>query len=76
MRVGGRQKGSKQIPYTHIVVNKNAPKSRYLFSMHSSEEKANAAVKKYSPLVGHPLSVVKQLLFQILQIPQWDRSIR
>ena len=60
MRVGGRQKGSKMKPYTHMVVNKDAPKSRYVFSMHSSPEKAKAAAKKYSPLVGHPLSVVKK----------------
>lgn len=60
MRVGGRQKGSQMKPYTHMVVNKDAPRSRYVFSMHSSPEKAKAAAKKYSPLVGHPLSVVKK----------------
>ena len=60
MRVSGRQKGAKIKPYTHVVVNPNAPKSRYTFSMHSSESKAKAAAKKYSPLVGDDLKVVKQ----------------
>ena len=60
MRVAGRQKGAKIKPYTHIVVNPNAPKSRYTFSMHSSESRAKAAAKKYSPLVGDDLKVVKQ----------------
>ena len=60
MRVSGRQKGSKIKPYTHVVVNPNAPKSRYTFSMHSSESRAKAAAKKYSPLVGDDLKVVKQ----------------
>ena len=60
MRVSGRQKGAKIKPYTHVVVNPNAPKSRYTFSMHSSESRAKAAAKKYSPLVGDDLKVVKQ----------------
>ena len=60
MRVAGRQKGAKIKPYTHVVVNPNAPKSRYTFSMHSSESGAKAAAKKYSPLVGDDLKVVKQ----------------
>lgn len=60
MRVAGRQKGSKVKKYTHIVVNPNAPKSRYTFSMHSSEAGANKAVEKYSRLVGDDLKVVKQ----------------
>ena len=60
MRVGGRQKGSKVTPYTHIVVQPSAPKSRYTFSYHSSETKAKSAAKKYEPLVGNPLKVVKQ----------------
>ena len=60
MRVAGRQKGAKIKPYTHVVVNPNAPKSRYTFSMHSSEARAKAAAKKYSPLVGDDLKVVKQ----------------
>ena len=60
MRVAGRQKGAKIKPYTHVVVNPNAPKSRYTFSMHSSESRAKAAAKKYSPLVGDDLKVVKQ----------------
>ena len=60
MRVAGRQKGAKIKPYTHVVVNPNAPKSRYTFSMHSSESKAKAAAKKYEPLVGNPLKVIKQ----------------
>ena len=60
MRVAGRQKGAKIKPYTHVVVNPNAPKSRYTFSMHSSEARANKAAKKYSPLVGDDLKVVKQ----------------
>ena len=60
MRVAGRQKGAKIKSYTHIVVNPNAPKSRYTFSMHSSESRAKAAAKKYSPLVGDDLKVVKQ----------------
>ena len=60
MRVAGRQKGAKIKPYTHVVVNPNAPKTRYTFSMHSSESKAKAAAKKYSPLVGDDLKVVKQ----------------
>ena len=46
MRVAGRQKGAKIKPYTHVVVNPNAPKSRYTFSMHSSEASANKAAKK------------------------------
>ena len=60
MRVAGRQKGSKVKPYTHIVVQPSAPKSRYTFSYHSSEDKAKAAAKKYERLVGNPLRVVKQ----------------
>lgn len=60
MRVAGRQKGAKVKAYTHVVVNPNAPKSRYTFSMHSSESGAKAAAKKYSPLVGDDLKVVKQ----------------
>ena len=60
MRVGGRQKGSKVKPYTHIVVQPSAPKSRYTFSYHSSETKAKSAAKKYEPLVGNPLKVIKQ----------------
>ena len=60
MRVAGRQKGAKIKTYTHVVVNPNAPKSRYTFSMHSSESRAKAAAKKYSPLVGDDLKVVKQ----------------
>ena len=60
MRISGRQKGSKVKPYTHVVVQPSAPKSRYTFSYHSSEDKAKAAAKKYEPLVGNPLRVVKQ----------------
>ena len=60
MRVAGRQKGSKVKPYTHVVVQPNAPKSRYTFSYHSSEDKAKAAAKKYERMVGNPLRVVKQ----------------
>ena len=60
MRVSGRQKGAKVKSYTHVVVNPNAPKSRYTFSMHSSEAGAKAAAKKYSPLIGDDLKVVKQ----------------
>ena len=60
MRIAGRQKGAKIKPYTHVVVNPNAPKSRYTFSMHSSEAKAKKAAEKYSPLVGDDLKVVKQ----------------
>ena len=60
MRVAGRQKGSKIKAYTHVVVNPNAPKSRYTFSMHSSETGAKKAAEKYSPLVGDDLKVVKQ----------------
>ena len=60
MRVAGRQKGAKVKPYTHIVVNPNAPKSRYTFSMHSSEARAKKAAEKYTPLVGDDLKVVKQ----------------
>ena len=60
MRIGGRQKGSKVKPYTHIVVQPSAPKSRYTFSYHSSETKAKSAAKKYERLVGNPLKVVKQ----------------
>ena len=60
MRVSGRQKGSKIKPYTHVVVQPSAPKSRYTFSYHSSESSAKAAQKKYEPLVGNPLKVVKQ----------------
>ena len=60
MRIGGRQKGAKVKPYTHVVVQPNAPKSRYTFSYHSSETKAKSAAKKYEPLIGNPLRVVKQ----------------
>jgi uncharacterized protein with gpF-like domain len=60
MRIAGRQKGSKVKPYTHVVVQPSAPKSRYTFSYHSSEDKAKAAAKKYERLVGNPLRVVKQ----------------
>ena len=60
MRVSGRQKGSKIKPYTHVVVQPSAPKSRYTFSYHSSESGANAAQKKYEPLVGNSLKVIKQ----------------
>jgi len=60
MRYAGRQKGSKVKPYSHVVVQPSAPKSRYTFSYHSSEDKAKAAAKKYERLVGNPLRVVKQ----------------
>ena len=60
MRVAGRQKGSKIKAYTHVTVNPNAPKSRYTFSMHSSEAGAKKAAEKYSPLIGDDLKVVKQ----------------
>ena len=60
MRIAGRQKGSKVKQYTHVVVQPSAPKSRYTFSYHSSEDKAKAAAKKYERLVGNPLRVVKQ----------------
>ena len=60
MRVAGRQAGAKVRPYTHMVVQPSAPKTRYIFSMHSSEAKAKAAAKKYEPLVGNPLKVIKQ----------------
>ena len=60
MRVAGRQKGAKVKSYTHILVNPTAPKTRYVFSMHSTEAGAQKAAKKYSPLVGHELKVVKQ----------------
>ena len=60
MRYAGRQKGAKVKPYTHMVVQPSAPKTRYIFSMHSSEAKAKAAAKKYEPLVGNPLKVIKQ----------------
>ena len=62
MRIAGRQKGSKVKPYTHVVVQPSAPKSRYTFSYHSSEDKAKAAAKKYERLVGNPLRVVKPFL--------------
>ena len=60
MRIGGRQKGSKVKPYTHIVVQPNAPKSRYTFSYHSTEAGAKAAAKRYERMVGNSLRVVKQ----------------
>ena len=60
MRIGGRQKGTKVKPYTHVVVQPNAPKSRYTFSYHSSEAGAKAAAKRYERMVGNPLRVVKQ----------------
>jgi hypothetical protein len=60
MRIAGRQKGSKVKPYTHILVQPSAPKSRYVFAYYSSEAKANAALKKYEPLIGNPLKVIKQ----------------
>ena len=60
MRIGGRQKGSKVKPYSHVVVQPSAPKSRYTFAYYSSEAKAKAAQKKYEPLIGNSLKVVKQ----------------
>ena len=60
MRISGRQKGSKVKPYSHVVVQPSAPKSRYTFAYYSSEAKAKAAQKKYEPLIGNPLKVVKQ----------------
>ena len=60
MRIGGRQKGSKVKPYTHVVVQPNAPRSRYTFSYHSTEAGAKAAAKRYERMVGNPLRVVKQ----------------
>ena len=60
MRVAGRQKGAKVKPYTHILVQPSAPKTRYVFAYYSSETKAKAAHKKYEPLIGNPLRVVKQ----------------
>jgi len=60
MRVAGRQKGSKVKPYTHVLVQPSAPKTRYIFAYYSSEAKAKAAHKKYEPLIGNPLRVVKQ----------------
>ena len=60
MRIGGRQKGSKVKAYTHVVVQPNAPKSRYTFSYHSTEAGAKTAAKKYERMVGNPLRVVKQ----------------
>ena len=60
MRVAGRQTGAKVKPYTHMVVQPSAPKTRYIFSMHSSEAKAKAAAKKYEPIIGNPLKVIKQ----------------
>ena len=60
MRISGRQKGSKVKPYTHVVVQPNAPKSRYTFIYHSTEACAKTAAKKYERLVGNPLRVVKQ----------------
>ena len=43
-----------------MVVQPSAPKTRYIFSMHSSEAKAKAAAKKYEPIIGNPLKVIKQ----------------
>ena len=60
MRYAGRQTGAKVKPYTHMVVQPSAPKTRYIFSMHSSEAKAKAAAKKYEPIIGNPLKVIKQ----------------
>ena len=60
MRISGRQKGSKVKPYTHVVVQPNAPKSRYTFSYHSTEAGAKTAAKKYERMVSNPLRVVKQ----------------
>ena len=60
MRIAGRQKGAKVKPYTHMLVQPSAPKSRYVFAYYSSEEKAKAAHKKYERLIGNPLRVVKQ----------------
>ena len=60
MRISGRQKGSKVKPYSHVVVQPSAPRSRYTFAYYSSEAKAKAAQKKYEPLIGNPLKVVKQ----------------
>ena len=60
MRYAGRQKGAKVKPYSHMVVQPSAPKTRYIFSMHSSEAKAKAAAKKYEPIIGNSLKVIKQ----------------
>ena len=60
MRIAGRQKGAKVKPYTHMLGQPSAPKSRYVFAYYSSEEKAKAAHKKYERLIGNPLRVVKQ----------------
>jgi len=60
MRIAGRQKGAKVKPYTHVLVQPSAPKTRYVFAYYSSEAKAKAAHKKYEPLIGNPLRVVKQ----------------
>ena len=60
MRIAGRQKGSKVKPYTHMLVQPSAPKTRYVFAYYSSEAKAKTAHKKYEPLIGNPLRVVKQ----------------
>ena len=57
MRVAGRQKGSKVKPYTHVVVQPSAPKSRYTFSYHSSESSAKAAQKK-TEVVGVFFSLI------------------
>ena len=60
MRVAGRQKGSKIKAYTHVTVNPNAPKSRYTFSMHSSEAGAKKAAEKYSKHIPGGLDIIKK----------------
>jgi hypothetical protein len=60
MRYAGRSKGQKIIPYTHAVVQPNAPKSRYIMSYHSSEKKAKEYVDKYSKHIPGGLDVIKK----------------
>ena len=60
MRNAGRSKGQKIIPYTHAVVQPNAPKSRYIMSYHSSEKKAKEYVDKYSKHIPGGLDVIKK----------------
>ena len=60
MRYAGRSKGQKIIPYTHAVVQPNAPKSRYIMSYHSSEKKAKEYVDKYSKHIPGGLDIIKK----------------
>jgi hypothetical protein len=60
MRVGGRSKGDKLKQYTHVVVNTEAPKSRYIMSYHSNEKNAKAYMDKTQKHIPSKLAVIKK----------------